>query len=162
MAEEIITNETIEEDTTKKYLDQIENLQKNTVSTEKYNKLLTENKALLEKIVSGKAEAEQAKEPEIDLDALSKKYLDPNAEWSALDYCKGLLTIREETLKRGEEDPAVGHGHQLNPTPEAYASADRVHSVMEQCIEGANGDPEVFTALLMSRTNDVVLPKRKK
>lgn len=162
MNEEIITTEIETEDTTKKYLDQIENLQKNTVSTEKYNKLLSENKALLEKIVSGKAEAEAEKEPEIDLDALRKQMFNPSTEMTNLDYCKGALTLRNEILKRTGDDIFVGKGHQLNPTPEAYASAERVASVMEQCINDSAGDPDVFTAMLMSRTNDVSLPKRKR
>lgn len=162
---EIIENtnpEIIEEDTTKKYLDQIENLQKNSVSTDKYNSLLKENKALLEKIVSGKAEAEAAAKPEVDVDALRKQMFNPSAEMSNLDYCKGALTLRNEIIKSGGNDPFVGMGHQLTPTPEAYASAQRVADVMQQCIESCNGDSDVFTALLMSRTNDVVIPKRKK
>lgn len=162
MNEEIITTEIETEDPTTKYLDEIDNLKKNTVSTEKYNSLLKENKALLEKIVSGKVDSDPQPEPEIDLEALRRQMFNPSTEMTNLDYCKGALTLRNEILKRTGDDIFVGKGHQLNPTPEAYASAERVASVMEQCINDSAGDPDVFTAMLMSRTNDVSLPKRKK
>lgn len=163
MAEVIVTEGTqVEEDSAKMYLDQIENLKKTTVSKEKFDKLMQENKSLLESIVNGTAgSTATAEEETVDVEAI-RKDLFCGKELSNLDYCKKALALRNEILKRGGKDIFVGQGHQLNPTQEAFDSAQRVADVLEQCIESSGGDSTLFTAQLMARTNDVTLPKRKK
>lgn len=163
MADEIITTgaEGAEEDTTKKYLEQIENLKKNSISKEKYDKLMQENKSLLESIVNGTGGGTETAEETVDLDKI-RKDLFGGKELSNLDYCKNALQLRDEILKSEGKDIFVGQGHQLTPTQEAYDSAQRVADVMRECIENCGGDSDLFTAQLMSRTNDVVIPKRKK
>lgn len=53
MADEILENQETEVNEYQKYLDSINELKSNTVSKDKYDKIMEENKTLLESIVNG-------------------------------------------------------------------------------------------------------------
>lgn len=159
MENERTEEQTQETNETQKYLDEIKKLKDSTVSKEKYEKLMEENRNLLNTIVQGREEEEPEEDP-VDLEAL-RKDLFSGKEMTNLDYCRKALALRNETLKQTGKDIFVGQGHALTPTAEAYESAQRVADVMAECIEDCDGDPDVFTARLMARTNDVTLPKSK-
>lgn len=148
-------------DTTSMYIDQINNLKQNTVSRTQYDKLMLENKQLLESLVNGSGASSAEEEPPKPTADELRKDLFSGKEMTNLDYCTKALALRQAVLEEEGKDIFVGEGRNLTPTSEAYASAQRVAEVMAECVQAADGSPEIFTAELMRRTNDVKLPLRK-
>lgn len=149
------------DETTQDYIDTIKNLKENSVDRSKYDQLRAENKKLLDAVVNGQAaEAEQAK-PKADIGELRKKVF-TREEQSNLDYCKSVLELRSALIESGETDPFLPSGSKTLPTEEDIATAQRVADVMQDCIDYANGDSNVFTNELMRRTVDTGPIKRRK
>lgn len=51
------------------------------------------------------------------------------------------------------------HGNPIRPTMDEYATAQRFHEVLQDCVETADGDPEVFNVEFARMLSDN--PKRK-
>lgn len=154
--EELTTQQNTIEDTNQMYIDEINNLKASTVSREKYDKLMQENKNLLTSLVNGNPTSTE-EEPTYRTAAEIRPEL--RKEMTNLDFCKTALELREAVLREEGKDIFVGRGHDIVPTNESYESAEKVATVMQECIEYANGDSQVFTNELMRRTNDINLPR---
>lgn len=143
------------------YLAQIQELKRNSVSRESYDKMRDENKKLLEAIVNGNqldisAEPEQKK----SIDELRQSLFNTTST-SNLEFISNALELREALIEAGEEDPFVPQGHKISATREDYEMAEKVAEGFKHCIEYAQGDSEVFTNELQRITKDVIVPGRK-
>ncbi len=148
--------------TEKNYLEAIEKLKANSVNRDEYEKVLAENKQLLESIVNGTAESEKGSEREeetIDLDELRNSLF--NEENTNLEYATKALKLRQELIKRGETDPFLPYGQKILPTDEDIAAADRVAKALEDCVEYAQGDSDIFTTELQRIMVDSAPRKRR-
>lgn len=134
----------------------------NSVSKEEYEKLLAQNKAITEAYIEGK---------NIDLGIEQKPTLRKSEEireelfgkeHNNLEGWKLTLELREAVLSESGKDIFVGEGHEYSPTENDFEKAQNVADVVQECIERSNGSSEDFTAFLMSKTNDVKLPQRKR
>lgn len=149
------------------YINAINQLKATTVSRDEYDALVAERKELINSIINGDSGATGSHEesaPDYDkikTDARNKLFGNPNAELSNLEYCKTALELREAVLKTEGIDIFVGSGHQFSAEQSDYDKAQRVADVIKECIDEAGGNSEIFTAQLMSRTNDVSLPKAR-
>lgn len=161
MAEnEILENQEQQtEDISAKYIDAINDLKRNSVSKDQYNKVLEENRNLLNSIVNGKevATAEQPVEKK-DINELRKELFYSKKNMSNLEYITKALELRDRVLEETGEDCFVGRGRDLVPTEEDYHTAQRVADIYRECIDYANGDSTVFTNELQRRTVDVGIP----
>ena len=145
------------------YIKVIEELKSKSVDKEDYDKLLDENRKLLKSLVENKPlPTEEPQAPKIDKDALRKELYGSDTDLSNLDYVQKTLQLRKAIMDDGDPDPFVGRGEKLVPDDSDYAAAAKVASVLEHCVEYANGDSEVFTNELQRLTNDIPLPKRRK
>lgn len=146
------------------YIKVIEELKSKSVDKEDYDKLLDENRKLLKSLVENKPLPTEEQQPteKIDKDALRKELYGSDADLSNLDYVQKTLQLRKAIMDDGDPDPFVGRGEKLVPDDSDYAAAEKVASVLEHCVEYANGDSEVFTNELQRLTNDIPLPKRRK
>lgn len=138
----------------------LKELRENSVSKEDYEKLKEENKKLVSEVINGEGGAGngQATPPQ-DLDADIKAYREklygPKAsELSNLEFCETTLKLREAVIKRDGIDPFLPHGANIKPTDLDTQRAQAVADVMAECIEEADGDSGVFTALLQAKTNN--------
>lgn len=66
-----------------------------------------------------------------------------------LDYCKLAVelddTVRAEAEKHGKIDSAfLPKGSDVQPSVDEYATADKMNSVLKECIQLANGDADRF------------------
>lgn len=158
MADEILENQETEVNEYQKYLDSINELKSNTVSKDKYDKIMEENKTLLESIVNGQkyAAAETDDAPKYTKEELVKKMLTPGIK--ANEYVDTALKFRELVIAEGGNDPFVGTGHYIQPSTEAQIAADKAADVFTQCLENSNGNDVLFVQGLQNRTNDVRLP----
>lgn len=150
------------DETTQDYIDTIKNLKENSVDRSKYEQLRADNKRLLDSIVNGQpAEVSAVKQP-VDITELREK-LFHNENQTNLQYCENALKLRDALIENGEADPFLPCGSKTLPTDEDRATAQRVADVMQECIEYAEGDSNVFTNELMRRTVDTgPINKRRK
>lgn len=130
----------------------------NTVSKEEYDKVVAENKALVSEIINGEGAGNGQKpapeQQEASIDELREKLYGPKcSELSNLDFWKYTLALRDKVIKEGDPDPFLPVGTKISPTTEDVEKANNVADVVQQCIDEAEGNSEVFTALLQSRMN---------
>ena len=152
------------EDNTNDYIEQIKKLKESSVSKDDYNKLKADNKKLIDALASG-TQIESKVEPKIDavdkINELRKKLFSKGSNLNNLEYCDTALQLRDALIENGERDPFLPFGHEVIATESDYESANRVATVMKECIDYADGDPDIFTNELQRRTVDVVIPKKK-
>ena len=152
------------EDNTNDYIDQIKKLKENSVSKDDYNKLKEDNKRLIDALANGtQMDVVESKVSAVDKinECRKKLFSKGNNNLSNLEYCKTALQLRDALIENGERDPFLPFGHEVVATDSDYESANRVATVMKECIDYADGDPDIFTNELQRRTVDVVIPKKK-
>ena len=136
-------------DSTADYIDTINKLKANTVDKAQFMKLKEENRKLLDSIVNGQG-LEQPKKEKKDIDTLRK---DLSRAKTDLEYVSTALELRNSLIEKGEVDPFVPLGKKIKPTQEDYASANKVAQVLQECVDIADGNPDVFTNELSRRIN---------
>ena len=154
----------VETDTTNNYIETINEMKKNTVSKEMYNKLQEENKQLLNTIVNGNYHEEEGeekpKEEPVDLKAIREEMFSGNC--SNLKYAENALKLREETLKKEGIDIFLPHGTHIKPTKEDVESVTNVVNCLQHCIDEADGDSSIFTLELQKYLSDPIVSKVQK
>ena len=155
--EEINNNVTGQvDDTTVDYISAINELKQNTVDRQKYDQLRAENKKLLDSIVNGQdIDIEVPKQEKKSVEEIRNSFLKEDMALNNLEWTKNALELREALISEGQPDPFLPIGKQIMPTDEDIQAADKVASVLQECIEYAEGDPSVFTNELQRRMIDV-------
>lgn len=157
MPDEILENQP-DTNPNEDYIETIKKLKENTVSKEEYDKLRAQNKQLLDSLVNGE-DIEQPSEEVSSIEDIRKELFNPDKELSNLEYASKALELRDRVLEEKGIDIFVAKNSQY--PNEAAASAERVASVLQQCIDRAEGDSSIFTAELQRRTNDILIPRRR-
>ena len=140
------------DDMTPDYLAAINELKQNSVDRSKYEEHRAENKKLLDSIVNG-TEVAQPVEEKKSVEELRAAYL--KEDQSNLEYITNALALREALMAEGKPDPFLPIGEQILPTDEDVATANKVASVLQECVDYAEGDSNVFTNELQRRLVDV-------
>lgn len=131
----------------------------NSVPKEEFEKLKEENKKLVSEIINGGGAGngqDQTQEQQgSTVEELREKLYGPRcSELSNLEFWQYTLELREKEIKAGKPDPFLPIGSKISPTEDDAEKANNVAKVVQECIEQAEGNSEVFTALLQSRTNN--------
>lgn len=157
MRNEVVDN--LEDDMDQDYISALNEMKKNTVSKDKYQKLLEENRKLLKNVVNTpyNEEEQQQEEKPKDLNLLRKDLF--NQEHSNLEYAQKALELRDELIKQGQRDPFLPYGQNISPDKNDVECAERVATVLKECIDFADGDSELFTNELSRRMVDVKIRK---
>ena len=134
------------------YIDALNQLKQNSVDRSKYEELRAENKKLLDSIVNGTEVALPAEEKK-SVEELRAAYL--KEDQSNLEYITNTLKLREALIAEGKPDPFLPIGEQILPTDEDIATANKVAQVLQECVNYAEGDSNVFTNELQRRLVDV-------
>ena len=140
------------------YIQAISELKANTVSKEKYNKLKSENKSLLDALVNG--QQINATPTTVDLDEIRKSLFNVDGDLTNLDYVKTMLELRTEVMARGERDPFLPVGEKVRDSAEMHEAAQRVADGLQYCVDFAEGDSGIFTAQLQRIIKDSPLRRR--
>ena len=141
-------------DNTANYIEAIKEMKANSVSKEAYVKLQQENKQLLNSLVNGQG-IEIKKEEPVDIDGLRQKLFSAKKhDMTNLEYVSNALKLREALMERGEMDPFVPSGKKIHPTDDDFKKADKVATVLQECVDYADGDAMVFTDELKRRINN--------
>ena len=151
------------EDNTNDYIAQIKKLKENSVSKDDYEKLRADNKRLIDALASGtQMDVVESKVSTAEnINNLRKKLFSKESNLSNLEYCDTALQLRDALIETGEKDPFLPFGHNVVTTESDIETANRVATVMRECIDYADGDSDIFTNELQRRTVDVVIPKKK-
>lgn len=72
-------------------------------------------------------------------------------EVTNLDYCKLVLELDEAVRKDTGESVFLPKGHGVVPTQDEYATAEKMHDTLKECIDESQGDPTLFNAQLKNR-----------
>ncbi len=149
-----VTNN-LETDTTPDYISTINEIKANSVDKEVYLKLKEENKRLLNTIVSGQGlEQAQVKEEPVDIDQLrSNLFNNKHKAMTNLEFVSNALKLREALMEKGEMDPFVPVGNKITPTSEDFEKAKKVAQVLQECVDYADGNPDVFVDQLNRNIN---------
>ena len=133
-------------DTNQDYISALNEMKKNTVSKEAYDKLRADNKKLLDTIVSGQSLEQTEVKEEVDVDALRKELFGKSRkDLSNLEYVDKTLQLRKALMEKGEQDPFVMKaGRTSSPEAEDFKKAERVASVLQECVDIADGNDSVF------------------
>lgn len=138
----------------------LKELKANSVSKDKYEALEAKNKEIIEASINGWKTDDQLAEEEADA-------LEPRLEYykryknnkfaTDLDYWDNLIKLRKATIKEYGADPCVTGNYGLTPdgskVEPAYGEAETVEeqfSLIEEMIKEADGNSQVFEALLHS------------
>lgn len=152
------TAETTSTSTAEDYIEAIKNLKQTTVDKTAYDALRSENKKLLESLINGEEIQPQNKVLTEDINELRKDIL-TNDSLTNLEYWDKVLKLRSALLKRGDEDPFVPQGQKVNATAADYATAEKVATVMQEMVDNAEGDPNVFLNEYQRRVKDTNIRK---
>jgi len=146
MENELKEDEKVEDNSM--YIDEINKLKETTVPKEKYDKLKEDNKKLLASLVNGEGATEEKKET-VNLDECRKKIFSEDV--SNVEYCKCALDLRNAYKEQKGIDLFLPRGRDIRPTEEDCRKAQAVADVLQDCLDQAEGNNEVFTGLLNSR-----------
>ena len=151
------------EDNTNDYIAQIKNLKENSVSKDDYDKLRLDNKRLIDALANGtQVDVVESKVSAVDkINELRTKLFSKGSNLDNLEYCKTAVELRDALIENGERDSFLPFGHNVIATDSDIETANRVATVMKECIDYADGDSDIFTNELQRRTVDVVIPKKK-
>ena len=150
--EQSVTSQTTEQVDNNQYIEALNQLKANSVDKADYEKLKAENKKLLDSIVNGTEVALPAVEKD-SISDLRNKLINSNEDGlSSLEYTEVALKLRQRLIEEGEEDPFVPHGSQYSPTQIDYDRAHRVATILQECVDNAEGDDATFLAELNKRT----------
>ena len=143
------------------YIAEIQKLKANTVSIDDYNRLKADNKKLINALATGEGVATAAPEPEKNINDLRNKLLKEGSNLNNLEFVQTAVDLREALIAQGQRDPFLPYGEGVLPTAEDVECANRVASVFKECIDYADGDPDIFTSELQRRTVDAGPIRRK-
>lgn len=134
------------------YLEQIKELKEKSVSKEDYDKLLQENRKLLNSIVDGQMQEKEPEPEKVDVNQLRKDLFSEEQKLNNLQYWQAALKLRQAEIDAGNKDPFLPYGHQITPTTQDVERVENLVKVVQECIESAKGDSIAFTNELSRRT----------
>ena len=158
--EKVLNSESSEvEDMTPDYVAAIKELKQNSVDKAKYDALRLENKKLLDAVVNGQT-VENTVKPQVDIQALRNELFNKENQTN-LQYVENALKLRNALIEKGEADPFLPHGSKILATDSDVEAANRVAAVLQECVDYAEGDSQIFTNELQRRTVDTGPMRRK-
>lgn len=125
------------------YIDTINTLRANSVPKDRYDRVLAENKRLLDSLASGEqVEVVAPKKPDIKETLVALGDRENNA--LSLEWAQQSLAFREAVIVNGGRDPYLPQGPNAQITQEDMISADKMAWVLQHCIDVADGNQAVF------------------
>lgn len=141
-------------DTNEDYIETIKNLKANSVSKDDYLKIKEDNKKLLNALSAGTGyeDGNTGVKQTISTDELRKNVF--SNDNNNLEYWKNALALRQRIIEENNEDIFLPHGRNIQITDNDINTANKVADVIQQCIDYADGDSQLFTNELQRRTNE--------
>lgn len=147
------------------YVAAIKELKANSVPKEEYDRVLARERELLDAYLNGgkmEDEDNNTQEKRESVEELREELFGGKKKLNNLEYVTKAMKLREELIERGDRDPFLPVSISGLPTNDDIAKAEQCAQVYQECIDIADGDPEVFNRELMRRVVDVNLPNKKR
>ncbi len=142
------------------YIAALNELKEKSVDRAKYDQLKAENKKLLDSIVNGTSVEVPPVVQKKSTEELRKAWL--KEDQTNLEYIQNTLALREAIISEGNPDPFLPIGKQISPDDNDINAANKAAQVLQECVDYADGNSDIFTTELQRRLVDVnVGPKRK-
>lgn len=142
------------------YIETIKKMKESMVDKADYDRLKKENKELLDSVLNGAEYEAPEQEEKVDINKLREDLF--AGDNNNLEFVEKALKLRTELIENGEPDPFLPVGKQITPTDDDIASAERVAKVLQECVDYAQGDSQIFTTELQRRTIDTNLNVKRK
>lgn len=153
--EEVKVTETQEQPqiTAEDYLNNLSALKNSTVSKEEYARLMEENRKLADALANGLPydKKDDSEEPKADIDALRQNLFVNHKYRSDLDFFTDLLTLRKALMDEGGVDPFLPTNPEYIPNDADSERAQYIADEIQDAIDYADGDAEVFRVDLQRR-----------
>lgn len=160
MEDNLLNNENVtqevQENDSQYLIDTINEMKQTMVSKEKYDRLVAENKGLADALKTGQQVTLVEPEKEVDIDELraelyggSRSKTMPNIE-----YVQKTLQLRQALIDKGEPDPFMPNGHEYQYDQRDQDTANLIADTLQQCLDRAQGDNNVFTAEFLRNMKD--------
>lgn len=134
-------------------LNEVEQIRKNSVSKEEYEKLQKKNKELMKRIVNGEGTSQEPVDT-VNLEEIREKLFGGNVEsLSNRDFWDNVLTLRHERLKNEGVDIFLPKGSKTRYTREDIESANKVDEIITQMLEDSKDNPQLFNVLFNEALN---------
>lgn len=149
------------------YVQAIKELKANSVPKEKYEKVVKQNKELLDSVLNGKEvkvpQNESAEDKRNKLKTLSKEMAQAQDKgMTNLEYVTKALEYRKTAISLGLQDPFLPNGP-MGPTELDISSANKTAEVLQSLVDKSEGNPTVFRNLFTQTVrDDPKIPLRKK
>lgn len=147
-------------DTTQDYISAINEIKQNTVPKEAYQKVVEDNRKLLDSIVHGTGigQDQEQKPKEPDIDELREELYGANRkDMTNLECVDKTLQLRKAVMDKGGVDPFVPSGRKIQPRLEDFEKAQNVADILQEQVddvkENFGGDPAVFNDRLQRIIN---------
>lgn len=147
-------------------LEQIEEVKKNSVPKEKYDKVKKELDDVYSKVLKGenldlpKAPVDKKKRMEELKSQLYGKSID-DSNMTNLDYIKDTLELRNLIIEQGGDDPFLGIRKKgVVVTENDYEKAQNIADTLQEMVEEADGSADAFRTIYARRVVDAVPPKK--
>lgn len=134
-------------------MSQIDELKKNSISREQYEKVLKERQQLFDRVMNGEpidVPQEVVDKPSIK-ELRDKLYVNQSCK-NDLDVIQTTLALREALLSEGQPDPFIPEGKKIQPSQADIEAAQRTAKILKECVDVAEGDSQLFLNELARRT----------
>ena len=146
------------------YISAINEMKKNTVSREAYEKLIRERNTLADAVINGSPAPSVANKDKPDIDALRSKLFSPKScddGMTSMEFIDTALQLRDAILDTEGKDIFMPEGRGVVVTAEDREQAETTARIYRECLDYAQGDATVFRNELMRRTVDTsTVPSR--
>jgi len=139
------------------YIDAIKGLREEIASEKAKNEALRrDNKNLLDSLVNGQG-VDITPEPKKTMQELIEACNDPNK--NNLELTEAMLEYRKAVIEQGGIDPFVPHGHKYSPSQADFDRGEKVAAVLQDMVDIADGNNDVFLRESSRRIVDNSIPK---
>lgn len=141
------------------YIEAIKELKRTTVSKDQYEKVVEDNKKLLnavlnDQVVEGEPKKVTVEELQNNLKQYKKDLANAQENgMSNLEYVDKALKYRETALALGLQDPFVPNSP-TGPDDNDFKTAQKVADRLKEAVDKANGNPTVFRNLFEELVRD--------
>ena len=131
-------------------LKEIQTLKENSVSKEEYEKLQQEKNDIISQVLNGQKTPNEEQDMRSAND-IRKTLFSEDKELTNMEYVENALALRKKVIDEGGLDPFLPYGSKISPTYEDERAVERVVESLEECLEIAQGDPNVFNVEFQRR-----------
>lgn len=134
------------------YINNLNALKENMVSKEDYQRILDDNRKLMNALANGGGDYGESKKEPVDINEIRRKLFSPETQRKTnLEYFTEVLALRDALIEAGEQDCFLPYNRDYIPSQQDIDDAERIAENLRECVEYAAGDPRVFNVELQRR-----------